>query len=74
MKPKPKFDEHRVRNEFLKLIDNQPAKVQVRMCAMALLQVVHRVQNDVGFEEAMTDLTALVEMVEGLNMPSTREH
>jgi hypothetical protein len=76
-KPKPKFDEDRARNDFLKLIDSQPTKVQVRMCLMAMVQVLSRIRTDVGFSDAMKEMMEMVklmEMIQDLDLPSKREH
>lgn len=53
------FDEHQTRNDFLKLIEGQPGKVQMRICMMALMQVLHRIDAD----EANAELQELTELL-----------
>ena len=76
-KPKPKFDEAQVLDALEKLIENQPARVQVQICILLLGRVLLHIRTDVGRKEAMNEmltLAAITEMVEELQMPSTRKH
>lgn len=63
-KPRRDFQEHRVRNEFLKLIEGQSGRVQIRMCMVALMQVLRRVDEYEG-TAALLELTELMDAVGG---------
>ena len=65
-KPRRDFQEHRVRNEFLKLIEGQSGRVQIRMCMMALMQVLRRVDEYEG-TAALLELTQMMEAAGGAN-------
>lgn len=61
---KSDFQEHRVRNDFLKLIEGQSGRVQIRMCMMAMMQVLRRVDEDEG-TAALLELTEMMDAVGG---------
>jgi hypothetical protein len=64
MTMKSDFQEHRVRNDFLKLIEGQSGRVQIRMCMMAMMQVLRRVDEDEG-TAALLELTEMMDAVGG---------
>ena len=73
-KPKPDFNEHRVRNEFVKTIGGQPPRVQVRMCMMTLMQVLNRVGESDEAAAEMQEIFKLMAVVGNLDMETTSEH
>jgi hypothetical protein len=63
-KPRRDFQEHRVRNDFLNLIEGQSGRVQIRMCMMAMMHVLRRVDEDEG-TAALLELTQMMAAVGG---------
>jgi Holliday junction resolvasome RuvABC endonuclease subunit len=57
------FNEHRVRNDFLKVIEDQPGKVQIRMCVKALMLVLRRVEAQ-DAADALLELTELMAAID----------
>jgi hypothetical protein len=71
---KPEDD---LRDTFLQGLAGLPPKVQIQTCIMAMLQVLNRFRKNDEIDEvmeAMGEFTELLDVIEGLHSPSTREH